>query len=117
MYYVTLSQAETNADAVAVIFNSTNQSYTASPQIFYTSDTIGTVTLSSTGLDNVTTTLPVGPATTFRDQMVLLYQRFFGKTDISAAGGINVYDTDNTTVLTTQTISDNGTTQTIGAAT
>jgi hypothetical protein len=49
--------------------------------------------------------------------MVLLYQRFFGKTDISAAGGINVYDADNTTVLTNQSVTDNGTTQTIGAAT
>ena len=116
IYYISLSQAETNADAIAVIFTSSNATYAAAPQIFYTSDSVATVSLASTGLDAVSVTMPSGPATTFREMLVLLYERYFGKSEISAAGGIKVYATDNATVITTQTVSDNGTTQTIGAA-
>ena len=116
IYYLTLSQAETNSDAIAIIFTSTNAAVGAAPQIFYTSDTTAAVTLSSAGLDAINLDLPAGPASNFREQLNLLYQRFFGKSDINSSTGIRIYDTDDATVLTTQTVTDNGTTQTIGAA-
>lgn len=114
IYTLALTQGETNGDVLAFIFTCTNPNARILPQIFYTSDASPTVTLGSASLDSVSVVLPTGPAANFREQMNLLYRRFFGKSDISAAGGINVYDTDNTTILTTQTVTDNGTTQTIG---
>ena len=69
--------------------------------------------LASTGLDSIATTQPSGVPSTFREILVWLYMRFANKATKTSTQ-IKVYATDNTTVVTTQTISDDSVTQTQG---
>ena len=71
--------------------------------------------LSAAGLDSITTTEPTGVATTFRGMMVQLYRRFFKKVTQTATA-LKTYKDNGSTVVTTQTISDDDTTQTQGVA-
>ena len=61
--------------------------------------------LSSTGLDNISTTEPTGRASTFREMVVQLYMRFFNKVD-KTSNQIRVYD-ENNNIVTTQTHTTN----------
>lgn len=73
--------------------------------------------LSSTGLDALTTTAPTGVATTFREIVVQVWRELFKKsTYVPGTGLKKTYDDAGTGVLTTQTFTDDGTTQTKGAA-
>lgn len=73
--------------------------------------------LSSAGLDSISTTPPSSPigSWTFREKLVMLFRRFYGKATVTASQ-LKSYATDGTTVLATNTLSDNGTTQTQGEA-
>lgn len=72
--------------------------------------------LSSDGLDSISTTGPNGKATNFRQMIVQLYRRFFGKT-VKDATTIKTHRDDGTTEATTQTWSSVGDTDTVGEAT
>lgn len=71
--------------------------------------------LASTGLDSITTTAPSGVASTFPQMVNQLWRRFFKKATMTSTQ-LKTYADDGTTVITTQTLSDDGTTQTEGAA-
>ena len=71
--------------------------------------------LASDGLDSVATTAPTGVASNFREMVVGLWRRLFKKSTLTATQ-LKTYADDGTTVLTTQTVSDDDTTQTQGAA-
>lgn len=71
--------------------------------------------LASDGLDSISTTEPSGLASNFREQIVQLYRRFFGKTTMSKTK-ILTYKEDETTVATTQTISETNALLTQGEA-
>jgi hypothetical protein len=73
------------------------------------------VILSSDGLDSVSTTEPSGKASNFREQMVQLWRRFFGKTTLSDSQ-LLTYKADGTTVATTQSVSETRTLQSQGEA-
>lgn len=71
--------------------------------------------LASDGLDSISTTAPSGVASNFREMMVQVWRRFFRKTTKTSTQ-VKTYADDGTTVVTTQTVSDDGSTQTQGAA-
>lgn len=71
--------------------------------------------LASDGLDTISTTAPSGVASNFREMMVQVWRRFFKKVDMTTTQ-TKTYADNGSTVLTTQTNSDDGTTQTIGNA-
>jgi hypothetical protein len=71
--------------------------------------------LAATGLDAITATTPTGVATTFPGKLVQLWHRFFGKATLTSTQ-LKTYADNGTTVLTTQTVSDDGTTETQGKA-
>ena len=73
--------------------------------------------LSSTGLDSVATTAPSGVASNFREMVVQTWRRFFKKAvHDTAAETLKTYADDGTTLVTTQTLSESGDTETQGAA-
>lgn len=75
--------------------------------------------LASDGLDSVATTAPTGPASNFREMLVQMWRRFFKGAKRTYSGGtqqIVTYADNGTTPITTQTISDDGTTETQGVA-
>lgn len=72
--------------------------------------------LASDGLDSISTTAPAGVASNFREMLVQVWRRFFRQTTMTATQ-LKTYDDAGTGTLTTQTVSDDGTTQTQGAAT
>lgn len=72
--------------------------------------------LSATGLDAVAVTAPAGPAATFREMLVQTWRRFFKKAT-KTGSQIVTYADDGTTPITTQAISDDGTTETQEVAT
>jgi hypothetical protein len=77
--------------------------------------------LSATGLDAISTTAPTGAASNFREMLVQLWRRWFKKavehsTGVGAAT-IKTYADNDTSVITTQVVSDDGTDQTQGKAT
>lgn len=75
------------------------------------------VVLGSDGLDGIAITAPAGVASTFREMVVQTWRRYFKKADRdTGAGTLKTYADDGSTVLTTQTISDVGDTQTVGSA-
>ena len=84
-----------------------------------TSET-GAVKLAADGLDSIPVTAPTGVAATFREMIVQLWRRFFRKAVIHktgvGAGTQKTYADNGTTVVTTQTITDDGTDETQGAA-
>lgn len=71
--------------------------------------------LASDGLDAITVTAPSGVAATFPAMLVQLWRRFFRKSTLTATQ-LKTYADDGSTVVTTQTVSDDGTTQTQGTA-
>jgi len=76
--------------------------------------------LASDGLDGVSTAEPSGVASNFREIIVQLWRRFFGKAVLTQSGDgsgtLKTYAEDGTTEVTSQALSDNGTTQTQGEA-
>jgi len=71
--------------------------------------------LAADGLDTISATRPSGKATTFPGMIVQLFYRFFGKATQTTTE-LKTYAADGSTVVTTQTISDDGTTETQGEA-
>lgn len=71
--------------------------------------------LSSDGLDIISTTEPTGLASNFREMIVQLWRRFFGKTTISSSQILH-YKSDEETVATTQAIKETSLLQTQGEA-
>ena len=69
--------------------------------------------LASDGLDSIATTEPTGKASNFREMIIQIWRRLFGKTTLTATE-LKTYKSDGSTVTTTQVVSDNGTTQTQG---
>lgn len=77
---------------------------------------LSAVRLSATGLDSIPTTAPTGVATTFREMLVQTWRRFFRKSTLTGTQ-LKTYADDGSTVLTTQAVSDDATTQTQGTST
>lgn len=73
------------------------------------------VAVASDGLDSVSITAPSGVASNFREMIVQVWRRFFKKAT-QTDSQIKTYADDGSTVVTTQTVSDDGTTETQGAA-
>lgn len=73
------------------------------------------VILSSDGLDSVSITEPSGVASNFREMIVQLWRRLFGKTTFSRTQILH-YKADETTVATTQVISETSRLATQGEA-
>ena len=71
--------------------------------------------LAADGLDSISTTAPTGVATNFREMLVQVWRLFFKRVTETAAER-KTYADNGTTVMTTQTLSDNGTTQEQSAA-
>lgn len=71
--------------------------------------------LASDGLDSISTTAPTGVAANFREMVVQTWRRFFKKSTLTATQ-LKTFGDNGTTVLTTQAVSDDGTTQTQGAS-
>ena len=73
--------------------------------------------LSAAGLDQIAVSDPGAPAnvTTIPKMIVALWRRFFRKSTLTATQ-LKTFADDNATVNSTQTVSDDGTTQTQGAA-
>ena len=71
--------------------------------------------LASVGLDNISVTEPLGPAANFREMIVQLYMRFFNKTTLDSTT-LKVYN-ESGGAITTQTVTDDGTTKTANKAT
>jgi len=73
------------------------------------------VVISAAGLDNISMTEPVGVASNFREVIIQLWRRFFGKSILnSTTNTLKCYNTVGDTVITTQTFSETATTQTMG---
>jgi hypothetical protein len=104
-----LTNAPTTGDFTATMKTSLNS---ATPAVTV-SDKTG-FKLASDGLDSISITAPTGVATNFREMLVQLWRRFFRKATKTSTQ-IKTYADNGTTVVTTQTISDDGTTQTQGA--
>jgi hypothetical protein len=71
--------------------------------------------LASDGLDAISIAAPTGVASNFREMLVQVWRLFFKRVTETAAER-KTYADNGTTVLTTQTLSDNGTTQEQSAA-
>jgi len=71
--------------------------------------------LASDGLDSIATTEPSGKASNFREMIVQVWRRLFGKTELTATQ-LRSYKADGETVATTQIISETSTKQTQGEA-
>ena len=72
--------------------------------------------LASDGLDSISITPASGVATNFREMFIAVWRLFFKKVTETAAER-KTYADNGTTVWTTQPLTDDGTTQTQGAAT
>lgn len=75
-----------------------------------------TRTLTADGLDAISTTAPTGPASNFREMVVQTWRRFFKKATQTDTQ-IKTYADNGSTVVTMQTVSDDGTTETQGTST
>lgn len=73
-------------------------------------------TLAATGLDSITCTDPAGVANTFPKMLVQIWRRFFKKVTMTATQ-LKTYADNGTDINTTQTVADDDTTETQGAAT
>lgn len=71
--------------------------------------------LASDGLDSVSTTGPNGVAANFREMIVAVWRKWFGKQTMTTTT-LTTYRDDGTTAATEQTLSDDGTTQSQGKA-
>jgi hypothetical protein len=72
--------------------------------------------LAAGGLDAIPTTAPAGVAGNFREMIVQLWRRAFKRSTLTATQLVTYAD-DGSTAITTQAVSDDGDTQTLGAAT
>lgn len=73
--------------------------------------------LASDGLDSIATTAPAGVAANFREMLVAVWRHCFKKRTFNAnTGELKTFADNGTSVLTTQTCTDDGTTETQGAA-
>jgi hypothetical protein len=90
----------------------------ATPANKLATDSSGRTILQPTGLDAISVADPGAPAnvTTLPKMIVALWRRFFRKSTLTATQ-LKTYADDGTTIDSTQTVSDDGTTQTQGAAT
>lgn len=68
--------------------------------------------LGPSGLDYISVIHPTGAASNYREMGIQTWRRFFKKTTLNAASGIITFDDNDTTIITRQAVSDNGTTQT-----
>lgn len=71
--------------------------------------------LASDGLDSIATTAPTGSASNFREMLVQVWRRFFKKATRTNSQ-LRTYADDGVTVVTSQAISSDGTTETQGTA-
>jgi hypothetical protein len=71
--------------------------------------------LAADGLDSIATTAPAGVASNFREMVVQTWRRLFKKATFTTTQ-LKTYADNGTDVLTTQTVSDSGGTQTQGEA-
>ena len=71
--------------------------------------------LGATGLDTITASDPAAVATTFPQMVVQTWRRFFKRSTLTSTQ-LKTYKDDNSTVETTQTVSDDGITQIQGPA-
>ncbi|HEX4132480.1 MAG TPA: hypothetical protein VHZ24_20785 [Pirellulales bacterium] len=71
--------------------------------------------LSADGLDAIAITAPPGVATTFREMVVQTWRRFFARATKTSIA-LTTYADDGATVVTAQSLSDDGTTQVQGPA-
>lgn len=90
--------------------------FTGSVTATNASNNIVGVTLAAAGLDGISTTAPAGVASNFREMVIQTWRRFFRKADKTSTQ-IKTYADNGTSVLTTQTVSDSGGTETQGTAT
>jgi len=79
------------------------------------------VKLAADGLDSIFTAAPAGVAANFREMIVQLWRRFFGKSTLTASAGagsgtLKTFADDGVTTLTTQALSEDAGTQTVGEA-
>jgi len=79
-------------------------------------DALNAVKLASDGLDAVSISAPTGVANDFREMMIQVWRRLFAKHTLTVSE-LKTFADNESTVLTTQTVSDDGATQEIGAAT
>lgn len=106
---------DTNVDSILEDTGTTLPASIATAQTDLDTITDNGVDLKATGLDNIPVTEVDGVADTFREMIVQLWQRFFYKITATSTA-ITTYKDDETTVNTTQTVSDDGTTQIVGEA-
>ena len=112
------TQAETNGDVLMI---TVYKASCLSAEITVIIDRTDVITdkvgfkLASDGLDAVATTAPTGPASNFREMLVQVWRRFFKKATLTATQE-KTYADNGSTVVTTQAVSDDGTTQTQGDA-
>ena len=107
-----LSPAEVNAEvdqALADYDGPTNAEMEARtlPSADYFDADNDDVNLASTALDNIPITEPNGVASDFREMIVQLWRRFFKKAT-KTSYDLQTYSDDEESILTTQTISDDG---------
>lgn len=88
---------------------------TASVDALYVNGVVSGVALASDGLDAIPMTAPAGVASNFREMMVQIWRRLFRKVTMTSTQ-VKTYADDGSTVLTTQSVSDDGSTQTQGGA-
>ncbi len=91
---------------------------TSTAGLTFTTTNMVDAKLTASGLDNIPITDPGGVAgqTTFPKILIALYRRFFKKATLTTTQ-LKTYGDNGTTVNTTQALSDDGITQTEGAAT
>lgn len=74
------------------------------------------VMLASNGLDLIPITEPSGIASDFRETIIQIWRRFYGKSILTSTSLV-VYKEDGTTAATTQTLTENAVSQRQGEAT
>jgi hypothetical protein len=125
-YQILLTADQMNGDFITVSGTSSTSNVVIIPvristyeKTGYTASTVSDKTgysLSSDGLDSVSTTQPDGVASNFREMIVQTWRRFFKKATQTSTQLIT-YKDDGTTAATTQTVSDASGTETQGEAT
>jgi hypothetical protein len=111
------------AISTALLQDTTAGDFTVSGSLgslFVASMTSSGVLVAPSGLDNISTVEPAPPTSgwNFRQMLLALFARGFRKNTVPDSGNGNwtTYQADGATVMATQAVTDNGTTQTQGAA-